>query len=450
MQTTLEVAKRICATSFTDIPSDVVSYSKALILSGLGSMIAGATRADGEIIARYVKRMGGNPDATVFGTPIRTSAESAALANANFAHSTEYEDDSFPEAVSSYTIHPAVFAMAEMLKASGKDVITAFVVGYETQARIALACTEARKRGILALSCAGTLGCAAAVAKLLKLDVEKTTMALSIAASQASGIARQSGTLAHYFEMGIAARNGVSAALLAADGFTGQPDIFEGPRGLFDIITAGVEPTTADVVGAWGKPFRVMEVGIKRYPCCFRMAGILDATSDLKREHKLTANDVDEIQVDVNLFFPESVRFSEPRDEVEAQFSLNHAIAAVMLEDKITLDSFRNKTVHNETYRAMREKVKMVVREEWGSARMGWTPIVTMKLRNGSTLQEARGVAVGQPPDLLGFPDAVEKYRLSVGRYLDESRIRRSSEMVRDLESIPDICSVIREVSKAE
>jgi 2-methylcitrate dehydratase PrpD len=444
MQTTREVAARISATKFAEFAPDVIAYSKTLTLSALGAMIAGAARTSGQIMTRYVTRAGGNPEATVTGTTLKTNVETAAMANATFAHSTEYEDDSFPEAVSSYTIFPAVLALGEHLRSSGPEIIEAFVVGYEMQSRIGLACQEARRRGMLTLSWAGTLGCAAAAAKLLKLDVQRTTMALSLAASQCSGIAHQVGTSAHTFEMGISGRNGLTSALLAADGFTGQPDIFEAPRGLFHILNGGKIPTTEDVLGNWGRPYRLLEIGIKMYPCCYHLQRIIEAIVKLKQEHHLAARDITEVQVEVNLFIPQVIQYPEPGNEDEVQFSLPHAVAAALLEDKISPRSFSDEKLRDESFKEMRQKVKMVVREEWGWATIGWSPIITVSRNNGEKLTTTLATARGQPPNILDFDEVVEKYRICTEGRLGAENVHRTAEMIRALESCQDISEIIR------
>lgn len=446
MHTTREVSERICAAKFDDLPLEAVSYSKTLTLSALGAMIAGASRTSGRIMTKYVQRAGGSPEATVMGTNLKTNVEIAAMANATFAHSTEYEDDSFPEAVSSYTIFPVVLALGERLKSSGKEIIESFVVGYEMQARIGLACPEVRRRGMLTLSAAGTLGCAAAAAKLLKLDPGRTTMAMSLAASQCSGIAHQTGTTAHTFEMGISGRNGLTSALLAAEGFTGQPDIFEAPRGLFHIINGGKIPSTEDVLGAWGKPYRLMEIGVKMYPCCFHLQRIIEATVNLKREHHVSASNVDEVQVEVNLFIPQIIQYPEPRNEDETQFSLQHAIAAALLEKKVSPESFADDKIRDASFGAMRRRVKMVVREEWGWATIGWSPIITIILKNREKLSTTIVAARGQPPNLLSFDEVMEKYGICTSPRLEAERINRSANMIRALETCKNIAEVVREV----
>ena len=448
MATTRRLAELIGELVFGDLPGEVVDYSKALALSAIGATVAGSSRAAGRIMTAHVRRAGGLPVATVCGAGLKTSVEVAAMANATFAHATEYEDDSFPEAVSTYTIFPPVFALGEKVRASGREVIEAFVVGYETQARIALACPEARRRGLLTLSVAGALGCAAAGARLLKLSSDRTAMALSLAASQASGIAAQTGTMAHLFEMGVAARNGLTAALLADGGFTGRADILEVPGGFFEIITGGRVPTLQEVVDAWGKPFRVMSVGIKMHPCCYHLQRIIEGVQLLKQEGRVVASQIERVQVEVNTFIPQIIKYQEPSNEEEAQFSLSHAVAAALLEDQIGPRSFGAEKIHEPSFREMRGKVEMVVRDEWGWETVGWTPQITIVLADGRRLTRGHSHAKGQPPDLLKFDDVIEKYRACVGREVAMGKIEATVRMVRGLEDLADVGELIVAVER--
>ncbi|MDO9211712.1 MAG: MmgE/PrpD family protein, partial [Deltaproteobacteria bacterium] len=270
---TIRVAQLACKTKLDQIPREVINYSKSLALSALGGMVSGAQIPSCKVVTRYVQRMGGNQEATVAASGFKTSVENAALANGHFAHTTEYEDDSMPEGVSTYTLYPALFALAEKLGSPGSRVLEAFAAGYEVQSRLGIDCNNARKRGYLNLSLTGVLGIAAGAAKLLDLDVERTAWALSLAASQGCGLTRQTGTDAHFIEMGVAGRDGLAAALWAAEGLTGSTTIFEGPKGFLDLKTAGEVSKPTDVVNNWGKPYRVMAVGIKSYPCATTCSG---------------------------------------------------------------------------------------------------------------------------------------------------------------------------------
>lgn len=443
---TFEIASRISGTTFQQLPANVVDYSKTLAMSALGAMIAGVNSAGSDIVTRYVERAGGTAEATVFGAGFKTSVEGAAFANATYAHATEYEDDSFPEAVSSYTTFPAILALGEHLGSDGRTVLAAFVASYEAQARIGLACREARRLGYMVLSLAGSLGCAAAGARMLGLDARATANALSIASSQAGGIGYQTGSMAHIAEMGFAARNGLTAALLAADGFTGQPDILEAPRGLLNIITAGKVENPDRILSDWGRPYRVLEVGIKHYPCCYHLQRIIEATLDLREKGKVSADSLESVQVEVNAFFPTVVQHPEPHDEIEAQFSLPHAVASALLESKVLPSSFSMGKINAPEFRAARSKVKMVVREDWGWTPTGWTPRITYRLKNGEEIVIEPKLAKGQPPDLLSFDACIEKYRGCVEGLLPETNIVKSIEVLRSLETcgnVRDLASIV-------
>jgi 2-methylcitrate dehydratase PrpD len=447
MEITRKISQLICETWIAQFPSEVLDYSKSLVLSALGAMVGGAKLPAARIMTKYIERMGGNPEATVMGGGFRSSVENATMANATFAHATEYEDDSFPDSTSSYTPIPAVLALGEKLKSSGKDVIEVFVVGHEVQSRIGIACLEARRRGYMNLSLSGTLGVAAAASKMLKLDIQRTTMALSLAASQGSGIVRQTGTMAHYFEMGVAGRNGLGAALLAAEGFTGSPYILEAPRGFFDLVTCGQVAEPEDIINNWGKPFRVMQVGIKKYPCCFHMHRIVESAVELKKEHAFSIDDIERIEVEVNPMFPQVVQYPEPKNAEEAQFSMPHGVAAALLENKISPNSFSDETVRDRAFRKMRQKVKTIVHEEWAWATAGWNPIVAIILKDGRRLVKELSHAKGQPPDLLLVEDVIQKYKICTEKVLASEKIDECIRLALELENLDNISKLIDTVT---
>jgi 2-methylcitrate dehydratase len=447
LRITEEIARRVSATSIADLPTEVVDYSATLAMSALGAMIAGHRCSGGPAMVAYVGRHGGAADASVLGAGIKSSVELAAMANGTFAHATEYEDDSFPEAVSSYTLFPAIFALGEYLGSSGARAIEAFAAGYEAQARIGLACREARRLGYMVLSLAGSIGCAVSASKLLGFDAKKTTMAISIAASQGSGIGCQTGSMAHIVEMGFAARNGITAAMLAAAGFTGQPDVLEAQRGLFNIITAGKVENSDKIITDWGRPYRVLEVGIKHYPCCYHLQRIIESTLDLKQQRGLGPDEIAEVEVEVNAFFPTVVQHPEPHDEIEAQFSLPHAVAIAILEPRVLPDGFSKEKINAEAFRRFRSKVKTVVREDWGWNPTGWTPRITYRLQSGEVIVREPKTARGQPPELLSFDACVPKYRGCVEGLLPEERIARSIEMLCDLRHSSNVGDIVRTVA---
>jgi 2-methylcitrate dehydratase PrpD len=299
----------------------------------------------------------------------------------------------------------------------------------------------------MVLSLAGSIGVAAAAAKLLSLSAEKTTHAISIAASQGGGIGYQTGTTAHILEMGFAGRNGITAAFMAAEGMTGQLDVLEAPRGLMNMITGGKVEAPEKILEDWGNPYRIFEIGIKSYPCCYHLQRIIEATFELKRERSLRPEDIRNVDVEVNAFFPTVVQHPEPRTEIESQFSLPHSVAIAMIEEDVLPSAFSRKTINDERFRSFRPKVKTIVREDWGWAPTGWTPRITYTLTTGEVIVKEPKAAKGQPPGLLLFDECIPKYRGCVDELLPLKNVQLSIEMLRNLRNLPDTSVLVAEVS---
>jgi 2-methylcitrate dehydratase len=446
-QTTVQVAERVWQTKLDQIPREVVNYSKSLALSALGGMVSGASLPNCRAVTRYVRRMGGNPEATVAASGFKTSVENAALANGHFAHTTEYEDDSMPEGVSAYTLYPPLFVLGEKLGSPGRRLLEAFAAGYEVQSRLGIDCNNARKRGYLNLSMAGVLGIAAGAAKLLDLDAQRTSWALSLAASQGCGLTRQTGTDAHFIEMGIAGRDGLAAALWAAEGLTGSATIFEGPKGFLDLKTAGEVTKPTDVVNNWGRPYRVMAVGIKSYPCCYHMQRYIQGLIELKQARGFGAGEVEKVEVEVNPMVPQFVRYPEPRNMAEARFSMPHSLAVAILDDRITLRSFSDERVKAADAREMRQRVRMVVHDEWPYGALTGPYPLTVFLRDGTRLNKDCAKVNGQPPDLLSAEQVIQKYRLCTEGLLAEDKIRESIRMTLGLEELDSVAKLMDAVA---
>ena len=193
----------------------------------------------------------------------------------------------------------------------------------------------------------------------------------------------------------------------------------------------------------------MLEVGIKHFPCCYHLQRIIEATLALRAERRLSAGQIAEVQVEVNAFFPTVVQHPEPRDQIEAQFSLPHVIALAFLEGQVLPEGFSKEKIDDESFRRFRTKVKTVVREDWGWNPTGWTPRITYRLESGEIIVREPQAARGQPPELLSFEECVAKYRGCVDGLLPEDRVARSIEMLRNLSRSPDVGAIVREVATA-
>jgi 2-methylcitrate dehydratase PrpD len=442
MNTTRQVAEYVCNTSFADFDAEVIDKAKALCVSALGMTIAGSRIHAGEVLAAYARDCGGAPRSGVVGAGFRTSAELAALVNGTAAHSTELEDDSWPESMYTCHIIPAVFALGHELGSSGKAILEAFIIGYEVQARPGMIVTDggATQRGILTAPHLGAVGVAAASAKLLGLNVDETTMAISLAVSQASGSTRQMGTGAHLYEAGIAGRNGISAAKLAKLGLTGDPKILEGPRGYFDVLAS--MPDLEFKLGK-GKDVRVMAIGFKKYTACYLMQRIVDGVMELIEQNNLAADDVESVTVEVNPTFPEIIKFPQPRNGEESRFSMHHCVAAALTREEISVHTFTDEGVRNPKLIAQWPKTKIVAHPEWKPAILGESNPVTISTKDGRTFSKVCVISHGDPEDPLTRDEVKHKYMTCAQGIMNKEQANKGAEMVFALDELKDVSELM-------
>ncbi|MFC1903541.1 MmgE/PrpD family protein [Chloroflexota bacterium] len=439
-KTTREVAEWVCSTGYKDLGSEVVSYAKLLALSFLGMAVAGATIPFGKIVTRYIKEHGGPAEAGVIGGGFGTSAEYAALANGSLAHCTELEDDSLPDGLYSVGAWPTVFALGEKLKLPGKDVIEALVIGFEVASRLAIAGERAMVRGWTTSPSSLTIGSAAMAAKMLRLNVEETTWALSIAASQASGIGKQTGTGAHVVEAGFVGRNGICSAMLAKLGCTGNSTVLEGDAGFMDLWA---EQPEFDL--PLGDGFRIMEVGIKKHACCYLQQRNIDGIFDLIAEHNISWDDVESVEHGINHTVSLYLKYPQPETAEEARFSLAHSTAAAFLDKKVFLSSFTDEKVRDPVFREARKKVKVTVHPEWQGGFFTFASPVTIKMKDGTEYKQSCISAKGEPPNRLGINEAMKKYTdcMEFAGNFTPQQAEKAADMILALEELPDVSQLV-------
>ncbi len=436
----------ISRTKFTNLPDETVSYSKKLILKNIGGTIAGSVTPAGKIVSNYVKRQNCIKESGAFGCRFKTNMENAALINGNNGHAGELEDDSFPEGCMTYNVIPSILAVGEALRANGKEIIEAFAIGYEVQARLALHAPGMFVKGFHTSPVTGVLGSAAGVAKLLRLNPDQIRMALSIAASNACGLMRQTGSMCHLVECGLAAKNGVIAALWAKEGFTGDPDLIEGSRGFIDTY-AGEQHDFKGLVESLGNPFRIMEVGIKQYPCCYFTQRIIDGVKDLLKNYSLSVDDVDMIEVYTAPYFRRLIHYPDPANGEEARFSIEHILAAVLVGETIFLDLFTTEKVKDSRIMEARKKIKAIPDpdREKDVTFMAGDDKVIVKPKTGKHHEIVCKAAKGDPPNYMTedqVKEIVKDCAVYAG-FLSENNLDKVAEMVFNLEKVNDVTELM-------
>jgi 2-methylcitrate dehydratase PrpD len=366
----------------------------------IGVMLAGA-REPAARMAQALAHEDGTGPCRVLGTRIRTSAQLAALANGVAAHALDYDDMCFVSlAHPSCALVPAALATGELAHVRPATLLDAYVVGFEIECRLGLVMNPRHyhQRGWHCTSSIGTVGAAAAAARVLGLDAAATRHALGIAASSACGVKENLGSMVKPLHAGQAARNGVMAARLAQRGFTASAQAIDGPQGYLaamDSEHAALEPATADLGARW----EILDTGVtvKLYPSCAATHPPLDALLELRRREGFTADDVDAIDVDVDSMTPRLLIHPRPSTGLEAKFSMPFCAAAAVVFGRLDLDTFAVERIRDAAVQAVMPRVSLHSNTAFDAA----TPLsqarVTVRLRDGRVLSQTADGARGYP-----------------------------------------------------
>lgn len=434
MGATHDIARWILETSYEDFDSDFIKYVKDLTLNALGSSLAGITMPAGQSVLNFAKKHGGPAEAGIIGGRLKVSVEQAALINGTTSHVTELEDDAHPEDCYTCGVLPAVFSLGDHLQIPGKQAIEAFVLGFDIAVKLSGKCPEMLDRGLLTDSYFGCIGVSGMAAKLLGLDLTGTINAISLAASLGSGLLQQHGAGAHLAESGFACRHGITAALLAQYGVTGQPDILERPKGLCDAVAGVTNLEDLDLNNIRLKQGVVM----KKYPACSLQHSMIRGFLELKAEHGIQAEDIQAIQVDVHAGFMSFNDYHHPENYMQAPFSLPHSIAVCFTEDKVFLEAYTQEKVDDPKVHALRDMVTINLHPEWDQPGVaGKEYPISLTLKTGQ--QYTKLCPGGADVVTLSDTEIMDRYLGCALRSMSEGKARKAADMILSLEELRDI-----------
>jgi 2-methylcitrate dehydratase PrpD len=388
--------------------------AKHAIADTIGCMVAGggdfSTRAARAAFAAGIGVAG--PSLVIGGG--RGSAALAALVNATSAHALDY-DDNFRPAIThaSAVLVPALLAVAQAQNADGRTLVDAYLVGLEAQAAIGRGVNPSHYTlGWHSTSTVGAIGTAAGVAWLSGLDTGGIGRAMSLAASMASGTKGQFGTPAKPLHAGLAARNAVEAAELAAAGMTGRLDILEGPQGFLELFGGRDAKGWAGLVLASPHVIEVDGLTPKRHPCCGSTHNTIDAILDLRAEHGFAADDVAAVESHVGIANARNLAYPEPTDEMQARFSMQYCVALALRGDRLTLADFTPEAVARDEVRRLLPITTMTSysREDELKGIERLPHQVTVRLHDGRVIHAERKQAKGSMTDPFDEEDRRAKF----------------------------------------
>jgi 2-methylcitrate dehydratase PrpD len=454
MTAAARLAEFIVKTSLDDCPGAAVPLVRRATLDTLGVMLAGAREPAARIVRQAIRIEGGLPLATVIGTRLRTAATWAALANGVAGHAHDFDDTNF--ALMGHPSAPLLataLAAGETEMADGRAVVEAYVVGFEVSATVGAAVNPAHDtRGWHATSTVGTLGCTATAARLLRLDATQTRHALGLAASLASGLKENFGSMTKPYHAGHAARNGVWAAMLAREGFTASDTALDGTQG-YGAAFSGTEALD-DALGRLGRTWHVegSRVAVKPYPSCALTHAAIDALIELRERERLRPEQVDAVEIGVTHVVPDVLQHARPTTAPERKFSMQFCAATALVEGAVSLASFVDGPVRDATVRALMDRVRMVVDPGLPSdlERHAWAR-VTVRLQDGRRFDVPPRGARGHPDQPLSDEALRDKFLACATVVLDPDDAEAIAEQVGHLEDIPDIRALTaRLASEAE
>ncbi|HET6606116.1 MAG TPA: MmgE/PrpD family protein [Rhodopila sp.] len=370
------------------LPEDAARIARMGFIDCIGTMIAGR-QEDSVRIMTETLAPGDGPATLTFGDR-KAPAPEAAWINGTAAHALDYDDVALRGHPSTVLV-PAILAEAEHLNASGADMITAYVAGYETWAE----CFR-RDNGLLhqkgwhPTGLYGAVGAAAACAKLRKLDAEKSAIAIALGASQAAGLMSNFGTMTKPFHAGKSAHAGIMAARLAEAGFTANTDALEHPQGfLHSISPTGSEDRSSDCKAGVEWAILSQGLGIKKYPTCYCTHRAIDGMLDLVANSPIKADQVDKITVNISDYFATVLRNHQPDTGLAAKFSMEFCMASGVVAGRVGLRELTDGFVQRPDIQALMRKVEVVTSTEYDPELPGAAPAdkVSVRLTDGRMIE---------------------------------------------------------------
>src|SRR5580700_7926059 len=329
-EVTRALAARASALSYDALPDEVRALARQCVLDYYGVALAGADDPLVTILLDELAEAGGAEQASVIGHKTRLPALSAALVNGAIGHALDYDDVNLAmPGHPSVAILPGLLALAEARQSSGREVIAAFVAGYETACRIGLALRPGHYNlGFHATGTVGSFGAAAACARLLGLDAEATARALGIAGTQAAGLKSQFGTMCKPFHAGKASQNGLLAARLAARGFSSRPDLVECEQGFAATHAPEFRPEKALAEPKRG--FYIFNNLFKYHAACYMTHAPIECGRQLRERLGAAPAEIEAIALKLHSATDRVCNIPAPTDGLEAKFSLRQTVAMAL------------------------------------------------------------------------------------------------------------------------
>jgi 2-methylcitrate dehydratase PrpD len=445
-----------------DIDERTKTNAKIFMLDCLGTILSGSQIESALSITAAAEDIGGaSQDATIFGRGIRTDAMLAALVNGTAGHSQDYDDDHREGTQhASVVVLPAVLALAEKYKKSGKDVLTAYIYGSDITIRAgeALNGTSYYAGWHLTGTC-GVFGSTGGACKIMGLNADQTIFALGVAGSAAAGLGEfnANGAWTKRFHAGRAAMDGVLAAYMGKNNYFGPPTVFEGKEGFLACFSfkgneSNPNPkgdfTPAKLTANFGTKWEMADNSIKLHSCCRFTNNFCDCAIDIHRQG-VDVRNIESIFAECNHFTamklcnPEDVK-RHPKNVVNAQFSLFYETAVGLVKGKVLPESFTLEAIKDPLVNELCDKITYAENADFEAVYPKRYPArVTVKTKDGKTYTGEVAYPKGDPEYPATKEEVTEKFYNNAANTIGSVKARKVVELVDRIETLPDIDELV-------
>jgi 2-methylcitrate dehydratase PrpD len=444
----------VAALRFDDLPPEALHWARVGILDTVGVTLAGSREQAVQLVARSLDLAAG--PALLFGQSRRVGALDAAYVNGTASHVLDFDDcNNTMGGHPSAPVLSALFPLADELGASGRDFVLAYVAGFEVEAKIGLAINfHHYTKGWHPTATLGTFGAAAACARLMGLDARGTAVALALAASFASGLKANFGTMAKPLHVGHGARNGLFAARLARAGFTANDDdVFEHEQGFLDVFNG---PGTYDVqraLDAWAAPLDIVKPGIaiKQYPCCGSTHPALDAMLEIVGRRRIDPAEVARVDAWVHARRLRHTDRPRPDNDLEAKFSLQYVLARALIDRRVGIADFERARYRDERVQSLLPRIHVAAYDQTQFAPDNhFGGAVRVSLRDGSVeaarVEQALGRTSDDPVPAQRLHDKFEACARTV---LRADAVAPLADAIAAIEALPDVRALTDRITSA-
>jgi 2-methylcitrate dehydratase PrpD len=451
----LILAERALSVKTQSLSPEIIASAKIAMSDTIGVTLLGASSDTAEIARQAAAITEQEGTATILGTTLRANQLDAAFANAVAGHAFDYDD--FTELFGghpSVPILPGLLAVGETTSATGIELIRAYIIGVELETRLALGVHfQHYEKGWHPTSTLGVFGAAAGCAYLLNLDATQTAQAIAIAASNASGIKANFGTMTKPLHIGQCARSGVLAAQLAAKGFTANPHALEAPQGFLDVYNGPGNYSIERILDKWFDPPLVLSPGInlKQFPCCGSTHPAIFAAIRLRERQRLDPKLIRRIEI---LTHPRRLPHTNqphPQTSLESKFSIQYCVARALVDGQVTLADFENAAWEQTNITRLLSITQVGEHSDMVKLESGtFGAQVNITLENQEQISERIDHGGGRGPDNpMTDTERRNKFVDCASRTLPNAQVSRLFDTLEQLERVHSISKLV-ELARAE